>query len=101
MDRVRVGDVLKSRSGRRFRVVREIGLKHGRLYNVTLAIRHCSWTRRCYTILTYNDLYQFGYRPTGRRMRLTKTIDREIAACINFKNRFRQRLTCCDVEGVS
>lgn len=101
MDRVRVGDVLKSRSGRRFRVVRNVALKEGRLYNVTLSISHCSWTRRCYTILTYNDLYQCGYRLTGRRVRLRSRIDQQIAANFAHKNRFRQTLTCCDVEGVS
>lgn len=92
MTEIRVGDVLVSGSGVE-RVVRARTAK-----TVAFAIRRCSWTGRCYTIYTLNDLRTFGFRPTGRRLRLRRKLDRAIARCIRHSD--RERLTCCDVKGV-
>lgn len=102
--RIQLGDVLRAGSGL-LRVVRAVthspidygGNPHIRTM-VTFSIRHCSWTRRCYTCYTGNDLVQMGYRPTRARVKLRKSIDRAIRADFGADN---PKLTCCDVEGVA
>lgn len=92
--KIKVGDILVE--GNTPRVVRYV--KHGtqRTY-VALSIRRCSWTTRCYTILTTSDLKTRRFRPTSKRQRLTKKIDRQIANAINETKIY---LTCCDIEGI-
>jgi len=105
--RIRKGDVLRAGSGL-LRVVRHVshstvkwnGPAHTRT-NVYFSIKHCSWTHRCYTVYTGNDLVQMGYRPTRARVKLRKKIDRIIEHDITNRDRFDQKLTCCDVESVS
>lgn len=109
--RIQKGDVLRSRSGM-LRVVREVshhevrysGPPHIRT-SVVFAIKHCSWTRRPYTVYTGNDLVQMGYRPTSARVSLRKKIDRAIArvygATPNWSARKPYEITCCDVEDVA
>ena len=126
ISRIKVGDVLKSGTGL-LRVVREAhhytitkgGREpHTRSY-ITFAIRHCSWTGRCYTTLVTSDLITLGYRPTRARVKLRKKIDRAIQReltgrriVLNGKPHFvpvlpdlklkkRYRVTCCDVEGIA
>lgn len=113
--RIRKGDVLKARNGV-LRVVRDVshsGPSNGKT-SVTFAIRHCSWTHRPYTVLTGNDLVQFGYRPTKAHVALRKKIDREIERDFNGRlvsaNGRRiscpvlgtdRRIDCCDVRGMA
>lgn len=104
MRAVRPGDVLADPSGN-LRVVRYARVwrnKYSRQDHLTLylAIKRCSWTRRCYTVIGTQDIVQRGYRPTGARVKLNKKIDRLIAKDMAYENRFRPALTCCDVEGV-
>lgn len=98
--RIRKGDVLMSRSGL-LRVVRQVS-HHGAsrsATNIHFAIKHCSWTGRCYTVYNGNDLVQMGYQPTrARRRRLNGKMDRAIES--DFGAAMPQ-LTCCDVEAVA
>jgi hypothetical protein len=107
VSRIRKGDVLRSGSGV-LRVVREVshseirysGPPHIRT-SVYFAIKRCSWTRRCYTVYTGNDLIQMGYRPVRARVTLRKSIDRAIERDIQRPGYHKPKLTCCDVEGVA
>lgn len=100
MARVKVGDVLKERSGR-LRVVREVvWRRNGWLWGLTFTIAHCSWTGRCYTVIDWSALKSRGFRPTGKQIRLTKPFDRKILAAIQQPAKERKILKCCDVEGV-
>lgn len=97
---VKVGDVLTN--GRSDRVVRECKYgKRGRIRSVTFAIKHCSWTGRCYTVLCINDLLWAAYRPAGHRVKLRSRMDKKIARDLRYENRFNQKLDCCDVRGVA
>jgi hypothetical protein len=96
------GSVLAEGSGT-WRVVREAHRKpNGDLWGVTFAIRHCSWTGRCYTILTATDLKVRGFRLVRVAPRkLRSVIDRRIAASIRDHHARPYPATCCDVEGVA
>lgn len=98
--KIKKGDVLRSGSGD-LRVVRavKIGKCHGKYY-VTLAIRHCSWTRRCYTVLSGCDLLSRGFRPTRAKVALKNRIDKAINTELQRNPHEPRGLTCCDVEGV-
>ena len=91
---IRVGDVLKAPSGA-LRCVRYVSLGY-RNY-VGLAIRHCSWTHRCYTLYTTNELHGIGYTLAGARFALRTKMDRRIARNITTRER---DLKCCDVVGL-
>lgn len=102
MNRVVKGSVLQF--GKSFRIVRRAtrykhGKNAGRLRSVTLSIKRCSWTTRCYTIMTYNDLYYRKAKFTGTLVKLNSQIDKKIEKEIISNS--RPKLTCCDVDGVS
>lgn len=109
--RIQKGDVLRSRTGL-LRVVREVshaevcysGPPHIRT-SVVFAIKHCSWTRRPYTVYTGNDLARMGYRPTRARVSLRKRIDLAIMRVYAAKPKWGAKkpyeITCCDVEGIA
>lgn len=108
MARLRIGDVLKSANGS-YRVVREIN-RHpassrvcaGWLRSVTFSIKHCSWTGKCYTVLTATDLKQRGFAPVGARVKLTKPIDTAVLACIRGNDGANGKsLRCCDVRDIA
>ena len=99
--KIRVGDVLEAPSGD-LRVVREVTRwkRRGRTTTiVTFAIRRCSWTRRCYTVVNQSDLATRGFRPTGKRVRLSKPIDRAISRAID-EPRPDRSIGCRAVQGV-
>lgn len=97
MATVRVGDVLESANGAQ-RVVREVKrYKDGELRSVTFAIRRCSWTGRCYTILGYTDLRYRGFRKVGR-VRMGSAVDWKIYK--EIKSHAKPKLSCCYVRGV-
>lgn len=94
MRAIKKGDILKENNT--LRVVRAVHHYPTRVI-VVFTIRRCSWTGRCYTVLNSTDLKQRNFRPTGKRIRLSKKLDKAIEAdfgAVPFK------LTCCDVEGV-
>ena len=124
--RIRKGDVLKAPSGL-LRVVRDVshcGPSAGKT-SVTFTIQHCSWTGKCYTVLTGVDLRTFGYQPTKGQYRFRKKIDRTIDREINGGDKVRivvaasggkvtkyidvhrpldrdkSTLDCCDVRGIA
>jgi hypothetical protein len=101
MMRVRVGDVIRRFDGP-FRIVREVTRYHnGELRSVTVVIRRCSWTGRCYTILNATDLRVLGYRPVRvKRRKLLSKMDRKIRRAID-EPCTQKSLTCCAVEGIS
>ena len=102
MMRVQVGDVIRRGDGP-FRIVREVTrYGNGELRSVTLAIRRCSWTHRCYTVLSYTDLIHRGFTKVPVKPRkLTSLADRAVTAAIHQPAWEPRLLTCCDVEGVS
>lgn len=67
---------------------------------VTFAIRNCSWTNRCYTILSRTDLRIRGFRPTRQRAALRGKVDKLIKHDIEHHYPEDQILTCCDVKAV-
>lgn len=94
-----VGDVLTN--GNIDRPVRELSRRpDGRLHTVAFAIKHCSWTGKCFTTYCWNDLICAGYGPTGVRVKLNKRIDKRIAANIRRRAGYLQTLDCCDVRDV-
>lgn len=100
MNKVKVGDIL-ARPGKPGRIVRHVTYsKSGLLSCVSFSILHCSWTTRCYTVMNYNDLDYLGYLPTGKRVKLTRKIDKAIDYCLKHHDREQQKLDCCDVEGI-
>jgi hypothetical protein len=99
-DDVKVGDVIAKPHGQ-WRVVREVSRRpNGTLYCVYLAIRRCSWTGRCYTILNFTDLRTFKYRRiSGAAIRLkSRGIDAKIRRALHEPAGVKS-LTCCDVIG--
>lgn len=101
MKSLQIGDVITN--GGRWRVVREVTrYNNGDLRSVTLAIRSCSWTGRCYTILNYTDLRCLGYRKVNVAPRkLRGRLDRKIHAAIHQPCHKPYILTCCDVESAA
>lgn len=100
--RIRKGDVLRSGSGA-LRIVRHVS-HHGPSIpktSVYFAIQRCSWTTRCYTVYTGNDLRQMKYSPTNGRMPLKTNMDKMIEK--QFSRDFAKdcELHCCDVIGVA
>jgi len=107
---LRVGDVLQRGRHGPLRVVRDVHRysahswnRHrrrqaGRLGSITFAIRHCSWTKRPYTVYTASDLKTFGYRYVGARVRLDRPIDKRLAVAI--RDSTNQSLKCCAVRGL-
>lgn len=93
---IRVGDILAR--GDSLRVVRDVSHWPDGRTNVVFVIKRCSWTTRCYTVYGTNDLIQLGYRPLGKRLRLTLPIDEQISEAIG---QLKITLTCCDVEGLA
>lgn len=67
---------------------------------VWFTIRRCSWTTRCYTVLTGNDLRQRNFRLAGKRVQLNKPIDAAIAMEFGEMKPAKIKLHCCDVEGI-
>lgn len=104
MRKVVVGSVLAEGSGT-WRVVRRAHRKpNGDLWGVTFTIRHCSWTGRCYTVLTATDLKTRGFRLVPVRPRhLRSGVDGKIRAAMaqGGCSRSEYLMTCCDVEGVA
>lgn len=99
---LKVGDVIAERSGA-WRVVRDVKrAANGDLHYLTLAIRHCSWTHRCYTCLYIGDIWTRQFRKVHVKTRPLRTrLDKQIAAAIVQPCNERYVLTCCDVEGVA
>lgn len=99
---IKVGHVIAKPKGP-YRIVREVTrYANGDLRSVSLVIRRCSWTHRCYTILNYTDLRIFGYRRVRVKARkLNKEFDWKVAAAIHQRACEPFILTCCDVEGMA
>ena len=96
---LKVGDVIRSASGT-LRVVRKvIRFKDGDLRAVYLSIRHCSWTRRPYTVLSYTDLRCLGFTKVGANYSMRTELDKRLAACIADHN--RRDVTCCEVKDIA
>jgi hypothetical protein len=91
------GDVIVSRNGN-LRVIRRV-THHGpsipKTY-ITLAIKHCSWTGRAYTVYNGNDLRQMGYRPIKANFALRSRVDRLMEEEFDRPGKERPVLTCCD-----
>ena len=99
---LQVGDVLAPAYGQ-WRIVRAVSrYNDGDLRCVTFVIRRCSWTHRCYTVLSYTDLIHRGFTKVPVKPRkLTSLADRAVTAAIHQPAWEPRLLTCCDVEGVS
>lgn len=99
---VRVGDVIARPHGP-WRIVREVTrYKNGELRSVTLAIRICSWTRRCYTILGYTDLRVLGYRRVARNAKLNGPLDARFCEAITEHAAKRPyALSCQESRGIA
>ncbi len=104
IDRIQVGDVLKTPGGD-YRVVRQADLcknersvYFGRVKFLEFAIRRCSWTGRATTCKVRTELKD--WQPTGLRVKLNKEIDKEIQYCLDNYDIESQTLDCCDVKGI-
>lgn len=73
------GDVITN--GKSHRVVRHASQdpKTGYTTGVTLAIKRCSWTGRGITCISYVDLKQRGFKPTGVKIPLDAQLDKLLA----------------------
>jgi len=107
LDEIEVGDILLSGSGVE-RVVRSANYfkprdrfgRGGKLYGITFVIQKCSWTHRCYTMLTRADLKTRKFTPTGKKKQTVDLIDKLIAHDILYHDIDKQRLDCCAVKGI-
>ena len=102
MRTLKVGDVIARPHGA-WRIVREVSrYKNGDLRAVSLLIRRCSWTHRCYTVYGYNDLRMMGFRKiSSAHVKLNTPFDRLAHAAIHQNASEEYLLTCCDVEGIA
>ena len=105
LNKVRVGDVLRDKNGS-LRVVRSVCKQRsksspnfGLVRGISFAIKHCSWTGRCYTAINFTDVVARGFSPTGVNVPLNTALDKKIERDLRYENRFKQKTTCCDVEG--
>lgn len=99
MSRVRVGSVIRERSGV-LRIVRKLSrFDNGDLRNVYLTIRRCSWTGRCYTVCGYTDLRLRGVTLLPVVVKLNDEFDARIAAAMDQPGGQPYILRCCDVIG--
>ena len=71
------GEILKAPSGK-LRIARVVHYKNQRVY-VYFTIARPSWTTRCYTLYTTNELFYLGYRRTGKHVHYFDERDMEIA----------------------
>jgi hypothetical protein len=94
---IKKGDVLRSGSGL-YRIVRSVRHYKDTGTAVIFAIKRCSWTHHCVTSLHRGDLVHQGYRPTGRKKLLNKTIDRMIEHDARLPKSEDCYLDCCDVK---
>ena len=97
-DTVKRGDVLIDKFGNE-RIVRAVH-KYKSNICLTFAIRHCSWTGRCYTVLNKADLIYRGFRYSGVTLPLKDPIDKAIDHDITYEHRFRQKTPCCKVVAI-
>lgn len=103
IDRIVVGDVLKTPSGD-YRVVREVGtgptrgLFPDKPYYFAFAIRRCSWTGKAYTIMCRSQLYD--WERVGLRIKLDSELDEQFVDDLNCASNVPTVLTCCHVRGV-
>lgn len=102
--KVQAGDVLRTPSGdlRLVRAVHRNPPKPRRKREqvwVYFAIRHCSWTGRCYTLYSDSDSYlrQFEWVTRRKNWRPTR-IDREIAK--NIADHRYRTVGCAKVRGL-
>lgn len=74
---LKVGDVVRTRSGR-LRIVRHVS-HHKNMYGtrvcLSFTIQRRSWTNRAYTTVTGNDLVQAGWQPTRAKAKLNTAFD--------------------------
>ena len=99
----RVGDVLRAPNGV-LRIARKVSRPPTPRYpvpergvHIFFTIRHCSWTRRCYTLYCVAELMERGYVNTGINVKIRTRKDRAITKCIE---RGGTEFRCCDVHGV-
>ncbi len=101
MARVRVGSVLAQPHGEG-RIVRKVSRNpNGNLAFVWFVIKHRSWTNRCYTVVTYSDLIQRGFRLVMHlKTNINPKLDMKIANAINQPCWKPKALTADDVVGI-
>lgn len=93
------GDIVTN--GRLKRVVREATRDAvGNLTHVCFTITRCSWTGRGTTTYTRYDFLAAGYVPTGERKKFNKRVDERVARALDYSNRAKKILTCCQVSGI-
>lgn len=101
MRKVRPGSIL--RKGKSLRVVREASrYPNGDLHCVTFVIKHCSWTRRPYTVVCYNDLRWMGYELVeGVTVKVDTEFDEKLKADMHKSRKHGDvfNYDCCDVKG--
>ena len=99
---VRTGDVLKWPSGV-MRVVRLVHQHGDRRENPRktfcfFVIKHCSWTRRCYTLYNIGELAGIGVRNTRVNIKFKTRIDERIVE--EMERAGRPQISCCKVRGL-
>ncbi len=102
MRTLKVGDVIARPTGP-WRIVRSLLRRpDGTLHSVNVTINHCSWTGRCYTVLTRAELFNMNYRKLRvKTRRLDTEFDKKIAKAITGDERpGHYTVTCCDVRGI-
>ena len=101
MAKVKVGDVLRSRSGL-LRVVRKVSRDNdGTLRFVWFTIRRCSWTKRCYTLYDATTLRHQGYTLVDIPPHIWQSgMDERILQAIEQPAYKPKLLSCCDVRGL-
>lgn len=100
-----VGQIFRAPSGL-LRVVRHVNLspkwrKYPGRIAVYFVIKHCSWTHRCYTIYTLQDLRRMGYVLTRKWLKNLGKLHRKIEQECAMKVAMPPIITCCDVENIS
>jgi hypothetical protein len=98
----KVGQIFRAPSGL-LRVCRHVSPceKNPKRTSVFFTIKHCSWTGRCYTVYSLQDLFNLGYVMTKKRVRVRGKFAEKIVEEMTLKVARPPKITCCDVEGIS
>jgi hypothetical protein len=100
IDTLRVGDVVRFKSGK-LRTVVGVGYKDGKVSSVGFPILVCSWTGRGYTVLARSDLKIRAQCKTIVKIDLSKhVVGTKLLEECSQVGKDLKLVSCCEIVGV-
>lgn len=94
---VKIGDLVRVNGT--LRIVRDLGIRNGKVHFLTLSILRCIWTRRPFTVYNKYDLSANPFEVVKRGYGVPDTsLDRILTK--HIEDSTVRDLECCDVMGV-